>query len=76
MQMFLLNLSTIYFEYVIPSMKINSLHTQFGTPLRIAKSKGHDHIVQLLREANMQTKVKLLFTSTSLIHTLLYNTGG
>ena len=42
----------IYFEHVIPSMKINSLLTQFGTPLRIAKSKGHDHIVQLLREAN------------------------
>ena len=35
---------------------LNSLHTQYGrTPLTIAKSKGHDHIVRLLHEASRQT---------------------
>ena len=32
----------------------NSLHTQYGTPLAIARSQGHGRIVQLLREANRQ----------------------
>ena len=36
-------------------MVLNSLHTQFGrTPLTIARSKGHDDIVQLLLEASRQ----------------------
>ena len=43
-------------DKLVPNMyDINSLHTQFGqTPLTIAKSQGHDRIVQLLREANRQ----------------------
>ena len=32
----------------------NSFHTQYGTPLTIARSKGHEKIVQLLLEANKQ----------------------
>ena len=32
----------------------NSLHTQYGTPLTIARSQGHVRIVQLLLEANRQ----------------------
>ena len=42
-------------DKLVPNMYgTNSLHTQYGTPLTFARSKGHDHIVQLLREANRQ----------------------
>ena len=41
--------------WLLTCMVNNSLHTQFGqTPLTIARSKGHDHIVQMLHEANRQ----------------------
>ena len=42
-------------DILVPNMYgINSLHTQYGTPLTIARSQGHDHIVELLREADRQ----------------------
>ena len=41
--------------WLLTCMLLNSLHTQCGqTPLTIARSKGHEHIVRLLHEASRQ----------------------
>ena len=41
--------------WFLTCMLLNSLHTQYGqTPLTIARSEGHEHIVQLLHEASRQ----------------------